>query len=192
MNSDSKSIDLLLKKMQMGDQKAFKGLYDCLWSRMFFKAKSIVLCEDTSKDIVQEIWIDLWLKREIRDIKNIEAYLLRAVAINSLKYLGNHKLKNLHLNVIKTISISEKSGVELTHDLEALELAINNSLENLTPRAREVFLLSKFEDNSNQDIAAKLDISKKTVENHLSSALRVVRNSIASIVPNLILMLGLF
>jgi RNA polymerase sigma-70 factor (ECF subfamily) len=101
-------------------------------------------------------------------------------------------LKNLHLNVIKTISISEKSGVELTHDLEALELAINNSLENLTPRAREVFLLSKFEDNSNQDIAAKLDISKKTVENHLSSALRVVRNSIASIVPNLILMLGLF
>jgi RNA polymerase sigma-70 factor (ECF subfamily) len=159
---------------------------------MFFKAKSIVLCEDTSKDIVQEIWIDLWLKREIRDIKNIEAYLLRAVAINSLKYLGNHKLKNLHLNVIKTISISEKSGVELTHDLEALELAINNSLENLTPRAREVFLLSKFEDNSNQDIAAKLDISKKTVENHLSSALRVVRNSIASIVPNLILMLGLF
>ncbi|WP_190809555.1 RNA polymerase sigma-70 factor [Flagellimonas sp. S3867] len=173
-----KTNKLLLAEFKKGNKKAFKKLFELFWEPMFINAKSIVLDEDVAKDIVQEIWLNLWQKREHSTIKNFEAYIFRSVTNGCFKYLRDHKLKTTHLQAIEALELPTESNVENQHNLDQTQFIIEKSLTELPPRCQQIFRLSRMEAASNEEIAKRLGISKRSVENQMSIALKSIRQNL--------------
>ena len=171
---------LLCAYLKSGNQKAFKTLFEQYWEAMFLKANSILRDREVAQDIVQEIWIKLWNQREELEDLNFESYIFQSVSYGCFKYLRDNKFSTSQLQIIDTLLIS-CSDVENQHNLEATQKVIDRSLEELSPRCQEIFTLSRMEDVPNEEIALKLGISKRSVENQVSLALKVIRRHLASL-----------
>ncbi|WP_420601487.1 RNA polymerase sigma-70 factor [Flagellimonas sp.] len=176
--TEPKTNKLLLTEFKKGNKKAFRKLFELFWEPMFINAKSIVLDEDIAKDIVQDIWLNLWQKRENWDIKNFEAYIFRSVSYGCFKYLRDNKLKTTHLQVIDSLELLSESNVENQHNLDQTRFIIEKSLTELPPRCQQIFRLSRMEAASNEEIAQRLGISKRSVENQMSIALKSIRQNL--------------
>ena len=169
--------ELLLSQYRNGNRKAFQKLFELYWEPMFLKAKSILSSEDVAKDIVQDVWVELWKRRESGEIKNFEAYIFRAVNYGCFKYLRDNKFNTVQLNVIDSLRCC-KPEIENHYDLEETKIVITNSLKELSPRCQEVYQLSRVENNTNEEIASQLGISKRSVENQVSLALKLIRRNL--------------
>ncbi|MGX1927782.1 sigma-70 family RNA polymerase sigma factor [Flagellimonas sp. 2504JD4-2] len=173
-----KTNKLLLAELKKGNKKAFKKLFELFWEPMFTRAKSIVLDENAAKDVVQEIWVNLWQKREENTIKNFEAYIFRSVTYGCFKYLRDNKLKTTHLQAMEALELPTVSEVETQHSLDQTQFIIEKSLTELSPRCQQIFRLSRMEAASNEEIAKRLGISKRSVENQMSIALKSIRQNL--------------
>ena len=173
-----KTNKLLLAEFKKGNKKAFKKLFELFWEPMFINAKSIVLDENAAKDVVQEIWVNLWQKREENTIKNFEAYIFRSVTYGCFKYLRDNKLKTTHLQALEALELPTASEVEKQHSLDQTQFIIEKSLTELSPRCQQIFRLSRMEAASNEEIAKRLGISKRSVENQMSIALKSIRQNL--------------
>ncbi|WP_281503861.1 RNA polymerase sigma-70 factor [Arenibacter sp. F26102] len=170
--------NLLCGHLKNGNQKAFKSLFEQYWEAMFLKANSILRDREVAQDIVQEIWIKLWNQREKLEISNFESYIFRSVSYGCFKYLRDNKFTTSQLQIIDSLSVSNPD-VDNQHNLEATQKVIDKSLEELSPRCQEIFTLSRLEDMPNEEIAGKLGISRRSVENQVSLALKVIRRHLA-------------
>lgn len=177
---DFHTNQLLLAHFKDGNQKAFRTLFDRYWEDMFCKANSILRNRDVAQDVVQEIWIHLWNQREKLEVSHFEAYIFSSVSYGCYKYLRDNKFNPSQLKVIDTLQLSN-AEVENQHDLEATQKVIEQSLEELSPRCQQIFTLSRIEDVPNEEIALQLGISKRSVENQVSLALKVIRRHLAAL-----------
>jgi len=177
---NSLNNEILLTLFKEGNQKAFRTLFEQYWEPMFVKANSILRDREVAQDIVQEIWINIWNQREKLEVTYFEPYIFRSVSYGCFKYLRDNKFKTSHLKIIDTFPVSS-SDVENQYNLEATQKVIDKSLEELSPRCQEIFTLSRIEDATNEEIALKLGISKRSVENQVSLALRVIRSNLGSL-----------
>ncbi|WP_430965413.1 RNA polymerase sigma-70 factor [Spongiimicrobium sp. 2-473A-2-J] len=173
-----KTNKLLLAEFKKGNKKAFRKLFELFWEPMYVNAKSIVLDEAIAKDIVQDIWLNLWQKREHREIKNFEAYIFRSVNNGCFKYLRDNKLSASQLQVIESLELTSPSDAESQHNLDQTRFIIEKSLTGLSPRCQQIFRLSRMEAASNEEIARRLGISKRSVENQMSIALKSIRQNL--------------
>ncbi|WP_411029300.1 RNA polymerase sigma-70 factor [Spongiimicrobium sp. 3-5] len=174
----SNSNKLLLEEFKNGNQKAFRKLFDLFWEPMFVKAKAIVMDNGIAKDIVQDIWVSLWQKREDLEIRNFEAYVYKSVNYGCFKYLRDNKFSAAQLQVIESLELISKSNVENQHNLDQTQFVIEKSLTGLPPRCQQIFRLSRMEAISNEEIASRLGISKRSVENQMSIALKSIRENL--------------
>ncbi|WP_303398835.1 RNA polymerase sigma-70 factor [Zobellia uliginosa] len=180
MSKKSHNNDLLLTCFRSGNQKAFKTLFDRYWEPMFVKANIILQDSAVAQDVVQDIWINLWNKREQLEIKNFESYISRSVRYGCYKYLRDSKFTVVQLQIIDSLPLAT-TDIDNLYNLEATQKVINESLEELPPRCQEIFTLSRIEDVPNEEIAIKLGISKRSVENQVSLALKVIRRHLAAL-----------
>ena len=174
-NIESNSDKLLFEEALNGNQKAFRKLFDMHWESMFCVAKSIIMDEHIAKDIVQDIWLNLWNKGRSLNIKNFEAYILRSVHYGCFKYLRDNRFNASLTSTIKSLEFAVNSDIDNQHSLDETRLVIENSLKPLSPRCKQIFRMSRFEAFSNDEIASELGISKRSVENQLSLALKSIR-----------------
>jgi len=168
----------LAYKVKKSDTTAFNKLFKLLWEPLFVFAQSLTMDQDIAKDIVQEVWIDYWNRRQKIEIKNIQSYLYQAVRFKIYNHFRDTNFNSVQLAVISEIYIA--SEIEQQSDLEDTLLSINKSIKVLPLRCKEIFRLSKFEGITNDEIATRLGISKRSVENQLSIALKIVKKSLKS------------
>lgn len=166
---------LLLAEFENGNQKAFRKLFELFWERMFSNAKVIVVNEDVAKDIVQDIRVDLWEKRENLKIRNFQAYVFKAVQYGCYKYLRNNKFTTVQLEIIESLQMTTEPFVKNQHDLEETQISIEKAISELPPRCRQIFRLSRIDNIGNEEIAQRLGISRRSVENQVSIALKCMR-----------------
>ncbi len=167
---------LLIKN---GDESGMKYMYDQYYRYLCHAVYKVLGDGNTVEDIVQEVYYEIWRKRETLDIQiSLKAYLRRAAINKSLNHIRNQKMKFTDDEHIKDRFIDDDDSHE---KLEVAELqdVINESVSNLPEKCRIVFSMSRFESMSYKEIAAELSISVKTVENQISKALKVVRLSLA-------------
>ncbi|SDM48936.1 RNA polymerase sigma factor [Kriegella aquimaris] len=169
--------ELLVTQFRNGNKQAFQKLFELYWESMFVQAKAILSDGEIAKDVVQEIWVELWKSKENKVIVNFEAYIFKAVRYGCFKYLRDNKFNAVQLYVIDSLQLSNHD-VENQHDLEETQIVIANSLKELSPRCQQIFRLSRIEDNSNEEIALHLGISKRSVENQVSLALKAIRENL--------------
>jgi len=171
-NTDQK----LVKTLKKGDVFAFNELFHKYSQKVYnFSIKHLENEEDV-KDLVQEIFMKIWDKRkEIDANKSFNGFLF-TITLNLIRNYFRKKVKDRKL-INKWLEETEpySDSTKLSIEFRSLEKAVNTIVEQLPPKRRMVFRLSRNEGLSNDDIARRMNIQKKTVENHLNLALRYLR-----------------
>ena len=161
--------NLLLQQICEGSETAFDLLYEKYWSVAYSAAYKRLKDQDQAKDVIQEIFIHIWVKRETLVINNFPAYLNIAVRNRVFKILAkqphDHPFFEILDNLPATYLQADYNLIwkEFFKSYEAL-------LNSLPQQRKTIFKMRFQEDKSTTDIADDLGISKKTVQNQLSLA----------------------
>lgn len=148
----------------------FSDLYLTYYSKLVRFAKEFVQHEEDAENITQDVFTDLWEKRDfITHIENMNAYLFRLVRNRCLDYL-RHKV--FEQRYMESLQLSCEEEVVEDHDTEILIRAAINSLPQ---RCRDIFLLSRVEGLKYREISEHLGISVNTVECQMGIALKKLR-----------------
>ena len=168
------SEKLLLQQLKESDEHALTLLYKTHWQSLFLSAYSLLKDKKASEDIVQEIFMQLWLRRETLDVReSLKTYLSTAV-----RYQVFHHIRKAS----KKLLLHEKQDHRLAGSPDENLLRkdlygqVHKAVEVLPERCRMIYRLSREEQLSHKEIANRLNISIKTVENQLTIALRRVKH----------------
>lgn len=175
-NHATKDEQTLLSLLRQDDIQAFEEIYERFWERLYVAANRVLEDEAVSKDIVQEIFIDVWNRRATLQIQNLNAYLYQAVKFQMAKQLRKRPLNPVHLEVIAELKSPQVADAPL--HLAELQEQIEQVITALPPRCQEIFRLSRFENLTNKEIAQRLNISLSTVENQIHIALKSLRSNL--------------
>jgi len=168
----------LQQYVKEGSNQAFEVIFDRYWKRLFAYAFKIYNDEKIAEDIVQEIFISLWEKSNEANILNLEAYLIKSVKYKIANHIRDLKFSPVHIEILHNIPYTFKTEKDLEY--KEFERDIFNEIRKLPPKCQEVFMLSRFEDYSSAEIAEQLDISVRTVEKHISNALKHLKATIGT------------
>lgn len=156
-----------------GDPVVFKMIYKLHWQRLYNIAFYYLREEADAEDAVQDVFISLWSRRETLELKGpLENYLVRSAKYTAFFYL---KMKQKRVSVMAQAPLPGTAGSpdESLHykDLHGYLLAL---LDTLSQKTQEIFLTSRFEGLSYAEIAERQQVSVKTVEYHISLALKML------------------
>lgn len=168
----------LLSEFKKGNEQALTFIMDHYHKPLCFYAYSLSNDHDEAKDIVQNIIINLWERRKVLpDIKSFKSYLFKAVYnefLNQMRTSGRMMIfeKEYFEGLSDFVNNEEESRTK-----EQIEL-LNGEIQKLSPRGKEIFLLCKFEGLTYIEVADHLNISTKTVENHMVKAFSILRKKL--------------
>lgn len=155
---------------------ALNGLFERYWKKLYAAAYVRLKDEAEAKDCVQEIFIGLWQRRKELTIPvSVSGYLYNAVKNRVINMLHARLTREKHLaRYLESSAGYQKDNVA---DMEAEELAaiVEDEISRMPGQMRTVYLLSRQEDMSGQDIAKRLDLSHQTVRNQITAALKRIR-----------------
>jgi RNA polymerase sigma-70 factor (ECF subfamily) len=166
------SDETLITLIAIDDEVAFSEIYDRYWKKLYSLAVFKTNSKETAQEIVQELFVRLWERRNNVSISHLESYLFTALKYQIISHLRQ---------VITQRSLVETSASEAsihTEDFltaETLQTAIETAVKQLPDKTQAVFRLSRFEEKSHKEIALALDLSEKSVEYHITQALKFLR-----------------
>ncbi|GAA3583411.1 RNA polymerase sigma-70 factor [Snuella lapsa] len=175
------NINSLLSLIKNEDKFAYRVLYNVYYPKLLHIAKSYVANKEDAEEIVQDVFVKIWHKKDAIDINtNINGYIyqitrnacidfLRA-AKNRLSLEGNIEQLEAALNFHVLSDDSASNILE-----EELKLQILNAIDSLPDKCKHIFIKSRMEGLKNVEISEELKISKKTVEGHISKAIKHLR-----------------
>jgi RNA polymerase sigma-70 factor (family 1) len=176
MKTDPENIKVLLERINRNDQKAFSVLFQMFYKRLLNFAFQYVKAKEIAEEIVSDVFIKLWNKREeVAKIENAEAYLFIAVKNASLNYLEKFSL----FQVCQIPESFRSELVNLDNPQKALEwkellFKMDEAISTLPSECQKVFRLSKEEGFKAKEVAEILNISHRTVETQLYRAVRKI------------------
>ena len=166
-----------ISAIKNGHEAGYKYLFKTYYNQLCIYVRKMGGKPSIAEDIVQEVFINIWLKRDSLNIQNsLKSYLYKSVHNGYLQYLRKEKITFTSLDQLKWSVLINENLVEddpdiLNNKLNKLQLAI----EKLPPKCKMAFKLSRFENLRYKDIAIIMKISQKTVEIHISKALTILR-----------------
>ena len=171
------SDEMLLYLIEQGNQLAFNELFNRYWLDMFRIATDLVSDKEVAKDVLQDVFLILWEKHDQLKISSLKPYLLRATRNASLRKITKEKLTESDDEFLATIpSMAVDAIDQITY--EERQEQIKNLINDLPGKRREIFYQSRFHHRSNEEIANEMNLSKNTVEWHISKALQQLRLSL--------------
>lgn len=166
----------LLQSLKQSKRGAFNEIYERYWKKMLGVARNHSGNDETAKDIVQDVFVDLWEKRHQYEIQHLPAFLATAVKFQVFRH---YRKEHRRAALAKENYIFE----ELSRDEELLEARflkdmIDGIMEEMPEKCRLVFHYSRNLGLTNDEIAEQAHITKKTVENTMNRALRIIRGKL--------------
>jgi RNA polymerase sigma-70 factor (ECF subfamily) len=182
LNKNEHFLDAdLIFALKEGSQKAFNQIFDRYAKRLYHFAIGYLKSVEESEEIVQEVFLKIWNNREeISLIKSFEAYLFTIAKNGILNTIRKSKSEQAYLNYTK---LHPGKNILLDEELnfKELEIAYKQSIDKLSPKRKEIYILSREQSLPNAEIAKKMNISVKTVENQMTSAISEIRKSLRSL-----------
>ena len=166
----------LLDRIREGDRGAFATLFGRYGVSLVQYATTIVKDADEAQDIVQQLFVQLWVKRaELLISTSLKSYLYRAVHNGSLNKIRQHAVKESYAgDPVYTGGSAAASAAQRMESKEVSE-AVERAIAELPEQCRNIFRLSRFEELKYQQIADRMGLSVKTVENQMGKALKHMR-----------------
>ena len=175
LQTDKELISLLKTQGEHAISLIFKEHYTFLCQAIL----RVINDPHIAEDLAQDVFHDLWKRRETLNISiSIRAYLRRAGINKTLNYIRDKKVKWDDESKLPMIASSAPSASDTLVN-EDLEKLVERTIDGLPERCRLIFTLSRFEEMTYKEIASSLGISVKTVENQMSKALKILKEAIS-------------
>lgn len=173
MDKKTKHIDFnLVTKLKVADEKAFEKLFEKYQNDIFMYALSLVKNKEYAQEILQDVFVQVWLKRNTLkpelSFKSFVFTITKNLSYNFLVKASNET--RLHKEVFYKAAVSHTQVDEHMLDME-YEALKKLAIDNLPPKRRKIFEMSRIEGKSYKDISSELGISTQTVKNQMSQAL---------------------
>jgi RNA polymerase sigma-70 factor (family 1) len=192
MNYKLLADEILLKLLKANDEAALREIYLRYWKSLYIAALKKVRSKEAAEEIVQNLIVSLWKKRETSTIQNLQCYLNTAVkyqVINYVKIKIQRERKYQH-------AISRQEFTENTSEdsllINELSLAIDQAINMLPQKTQTVFRLSRLENHSVKDISSLMNISDKAVEYHITKSLKIMRQQLKDFILFELILVFLF
>jgi RNA polymerase sigma-70 factor (ECF subfamily) len=180
-----KKVISLTERIKNGDRAAFNELYLLHYSALQNYGRSFLSVAET-EDIIQDVFLNVWLHKEnIDESLSLKAYLFRSVynsALNVLKKKQSDQKMSDYQQSIEYLRYQyydpdANEVIQSLYDNDTKNI-IDSAIDSLSPRCKEVFILSYIEDMPSKDISKQLDLSLSTVQNHIYNALKQLRDKL--------------
>lgn len=172
-------LEKLARLVSKGDVESFDEIFRLFSEKIYAFALQYFRSEEEAKEIVQEVFYSLWKYRDrIEPSKNFDSYLY-TITFNAIR----KRFRYFYRERIKLENISGEydlndNSLQIEAEYSELREIINKTVRELPDRQKEIYHLSREKGLSNQEIAQKLNITKKTVENHLNRALKQLKETL--------------
>ena len=177
-NSSPERDKLFVLQLKQGDRHAFNKLFNAYWQPLFISAFKVLKDKEICEEIVQDIFIGIWKNRRNLEIKvSLEKYLFSCVRYQVFNQFRKNQ-KNLRSELFENLEqrcTHENPESEVLY--KELEHKVDSIVKELPEKCRMVYKMSREEQLSHKEISNRLNISPKTVENHITKALFVLRAS---------------
>lgn len=166
----------LYANVKKGDRKSFDALFKLYYKELCRYSWKFVRSKDAVEDIVQKVFIQLWTKRKhLLITESVRGYLYTSVRNESLIYLKSTEIRKIYESAYSTNSTDDENTATVA---EVFAEKVRQKMADLPEKCKEIFILSRFDGLTYDEIAAYLAISKKTVENQMIIAYKKLRESL--------------
>ncbi|MCY7350416.1 MAG: RNA polymerase sigma-70 factor [Cytophagaceae bacterium] len=172
---EKNSDEQLLELVRNDDERAFDVLYHRYFARLYNYAYEKMHDQALAQDAVQELFVTLWLNRHQLAVTSVRAYLFSATKYIIINQLRKDLVRERHTSLWERQTTAHANVTEQEVGVNELKNQYQTGVAALPEKCRQVFMLSR-SGKTNKEVSQELHISEKTVEQHISKALRLLRN----------------
>ncbi len=181
----------LITGLRAGDKKVYQKIFDTFYEPLCNYCMSRIQSQEDAEEIVQDIFVKLWVKRdELNIAQSLRAYLYRMALNKIINYTEHHKVRRIHQAETLATHSPHNDQISVIQENEIQQIVFE-TVDSMPPKRRAVYELSRHEGLKYAEIAEQLDISIKTVEAHLSKALEQLRIALKDYLPVLMATISL-
>jgi RNA polymerase sigma-70 factor (ECF subfamily) len=158
----------LLDRLGSHDTTAFEEIYRRYWKQLYDFAWSKTRDNDVAEEIVQDLFVTVWEKRDSLHVKNLQSYLFTAVRNRVIDHFKTKVFAELD-------TVDSPTAPDYPLFLDELENAMQSAVGRLPEKTRKIFVLNRFEGNTVRQISNELNLPERTVEYHITQALRTLK-----------------
>jgi len=175
----SSYIEDIIHRLKKDDKSAVDELFSYYYPRLYHFSKSILKIENDIDDILQEVFVKIWLNRQkINSVETFNSYIFTITKNEVLNLIRSNLRDQTFKNELFLRSVAEEYQTSDQVEFDEIETRINQTVAGLPEKRQQVFILSRMEGLSNKEIAQQLNISEKTVEDHITHAIKHIKSSL--------------
>ncbi len=173
---DTLSDALLVKLLRADDEGAFQEIYRRYWHVLFVVARRKLFSHENAEEVVQDLFVNIWTRRAEAQIEDLKKYLFSSIKYQILNTIKSRIVRQEYeTRILATDGLDSSRLTEEELAYRDLDSAIENGLRQLPDKTQSIFRLNRLDHQSVREISALLDIPERTVEYHITQALRSLR-----------------
>ncbi|MFN4146144.1 MAG: RNA polymerase sigma-70 factor [Runella sp.] len=180
MNQPSFYEQQLVVGLQQGRKSAFEEIYNRYWYKLFSIAYHQIGVQEEAEELVQEVFLDIWRRREGIKIEHLDLYLTIAIKNQVYDYIKSKISYRKYQEYLIFQEIQQNFNAYEVINYSELAEAVEKVLGLLPEKSAEVFRKSRFENQSVKEIAESLQLSEKAVEYHITKSLKFLRENLSA------------
>jgi RNA polymerase sigma-70 factor (ECF subfamily) len=174
-----RDIEMIIRRLKQDEKSALDDLFGYYYPRLFHFSKSILKIETEIDDILQEVFVKLWLNRQkIGNVETFNSYIFTITKNEVLNLIRTNQRNNSFKNELFQRTVVEEFQLQSQLEFNEVKSGIDQVVSQLPEKRRQIFILSRTEGLSNKEIAQQLNISEKTVEDHITHAIKKIKTSL--------------
>jgi RNA polymerase sigma-70 factor (ECF subfamily) len=172
----------LLKRLRAGEEEAFNEIYNLYAPSLTSFAAARLTSLDEANDIIHDLFVHLWQDRENININlSLGGFLFAAIRYRIIDHIRHNSTKRKYAEQIAKLPVHAQEETENRIFEKELREKLDTAINQLSPRTREVFKLSRFEHLTVKEIAERMNVSEQTVKNQLTTALSQLRSLLGKV-----------
>ena len=175
------SDEELIQEIKAGNMLAFDALYKKYSRRLYKFGFSILKSLEETENLIQDVFINLWENRhKVEKDSSVKSYVFTIAYNSAISVIRKKVRESQFIEYLKSIQEVNGEAADVKIEYDELKNKLDNIIQTLPPRQKEVYMLHRVEGLKYSEIAKRLNISENTIENHMSRAIKTIREKIGN------------